>query len=492
MALPSTTLPAAALLVGALTATGLGLLPIAGLSLPRLATPAVTPVAVPPSPPPPVPVECKLPMAVFGPSRATAAHPAVTVEAALGHATFIRSTDATGGVAWVRVAEASASETRPPVDLALVIDTSGSMAEAMPLLKRAALGLVERLGPDDRLVLVEYSTDSTVLFQGPLTGDAPAQLERLIGRLVPRGGTNIEAGLRSGQQALLELPTVSTRPDVRARRLVLMTDGRATAGATAPRDLLALVTAGRGRSIPASCVGLGLDYAEDLLSGLADAGGGAFHHVASGEGLPAVYEAELRGLRGLALRDARLVLESIDGRSPPEVASWASRLEGTTRVVPLGDLAHSQTVKVVFRAAPLLGEEGVRVARVRLEATTLAGVPVSLALPELGAPVAANHEEFAASGHADALAAIRDAEVAARLEAAREASTRGDSGEARRQVQAARAAAGRANIAVAAPSGETRSLDLEQLEQDLAEPTDSARGRAAQKAGAEAARAAAR
>jgi Ca-activated chloride channel family protein len=490
MALPPTTLPAAALLVGALTATGLGLLPIAGLSLPRRATPVVAPVA---PPPPPVPVECKLPAAIFGPARATASHPAVTVEAALGHATFLRSTDATtGGVAWVRVAEAGASEARPPVDLALVIDTSGSMAEAMPLLKRAALGLVERLGPDDRLVLVEYSTDSTVLFQGPLTGDAPAQLERLIGRLVPRGGTNIEAGLRSGQQALLALRTVSTRASLRARRLVLMTDGRATAGATAPRDLLGLVTAGRGSSIPASCVGLGLDYAEDLLSGLADAGGGAFHHVASGEGLPAVYEAELRGLRGLALRDARLVLESVDGRTVPEVASWSSRLEGTTRVVPLGDLAHGQAVKVVFRAAPAFGGDGVRLVRVRLEATTLAGTPVSLTLPELGAPFANDPAEYAASAHADAIGAIRDAEVAARLEAAREASTRGDPGEARRQVQAARDAAGAPSIAVAAPSGETRTLDFERLEQDLAAPADSALGRAAQKAGAEAARAAAR
>lgn len=487
MALPSTTLPAAALLVGALTATGLGLLPIAGLSLPRRTTPVATPVATPPQP---APTPRELPAPVLGPSRATASHPAVTVEAALGHATFLGSTDPrTGGVAWVRVAESGAAESRPPVDLALVIDTSGSMAQAMALLKRAALGLVERLGPEDRLVLVEYSTDSTVLFQGPLAGDAPAQLERLIGRLVPRGGTNIEAGLRAGQQALLALPAAES---FRARRLVLMTDGRATAGATAPRDLLALVTDGRGRSIPASCVGLGLDYAEDLLSTLADAGGGAFHHVASGEGLPAVYEAELRGLRGLALRDARLVIESADGMSAPEVASWASRLEGATRIVPLGDLAHGQAVKVVFRAAPLPGPEGVRVARVRLEATTRDGKPVRLALPELGAPVAKDPEAFAASGHPDALAAIRDAEVAARLEAAREASTRGDSGEARRQVQAARAAAGARSIAVAAPSGETRSLDLDALEHDLAEPTDSARGRAAQKAGAEAARAAAR
>lgn len=484
MALPATTLPAAALLVGALTATGLGLLPIAGLSLPRREPTRPT------QPLPPTPLACKLPAAIVGPSRATASHPAVTVEAALAHATFLRSTDArTGGVAWVRVAEQAASEARPPVDLALVIDTSGSMAEAMPLLKRAALGLVERLGPEDRLVLVEYSTDSTVLFQGPVAGDAPAQLERLIGRLVPRGGTNIEAGLRSGQEALLALPGTS---GARARRLVLMTDGRATAGATAPRDLLGVVTAGRGRSIPASCVGLGLDYAEDLLSTLADAGGGAFHHVASGEGLPAVYEAELRGLRGLALRDARLVIEPVVGGAAPEVASWSSRLEGATRVVPLGDLAHGQAVKVVFRAAPVADGEGVRVARVRLEATTLDGAPVSLALPELGATVAKDPEELAASGHQDALAAIRDAEVAARLEAAREASTRGDAGEARRQVQAARAAAGAPSIAVAAPSGETRSLDLEQLEQDLAEPTDSARGRAAQKAGAEAARAAGR
>ena len=90
---------------------------------------------------------------------------------------------------------------RPRLNLALVIDRSGSMAEARKLdfVKTAAHHLVDMMGPDDLLSIVTYSQQVQVPWPSRPVGRDREELHRIHLRVVSRAGRpSSPAGWRKG------------------------------------------------------------------------------------------------------------------------------------------------------------------------------------------------------------------------------------------------------------------------------------------------------
>ncbi len=121
---------------------------------------------------------------------------------------------------------------RPPVDVAFVLDRSGSMGgEKIVLARDAILQGIAMLQPTDRFAVVAY--DSSVDVVMPLTpahAEAREAAERLVRQIDPRGGTNLGAGWLAGCQQLAEARAPSA-----GARCLLMSDGQANVGITDPR-----------------------------------------------------------------------------------------------------------------------------------------------------------------------------------------------------------------------------------------------------------------
>ena len=162
------------------------------------------------------------------------------------------------------------------LDLALVLDSSGSMAWNDPtgLRRTAAKNFVDALLPQDRAAVVDFDFDATV--QQGLTSDKPA-VKAAIDRVDDSGGTNIAAGVSAGNQVLLANGDPS-----RARMMILLTDGE---GYYDPYLTAQAAQAG----ITIYTIGLGSSVDTALLSGIAAATGGRFHAVATAEQLPEVF-----------------------------------------------------------------------------------------------------------------------------------------------------------------------------------------------------------
>ncbi len=226
---------------------------------------------------------------------------------------------------------------RLPVDLALVMDTSGSMAARgkMTEARRAAAALVSAMGPSDAFSLVTFDDRAQVVRS--LGRDPRYVLLDAIEGLTPDGGTNLSDGLLAGfNQARGGSGSV--------RKVILMTDGQANQGITAPAQLEALA---RDPSISVSTVGVGLDFNESLLASMADAGRGRYRYVDATTDLALAYAEELESAAHLVALGTQVEFQFADGVVPLRVLQWSADVRGDRAVVPVGDLAAGQSRTVV-------------------------------------------------------------------------------------------------------------------------------------------------
>jgi VWFA-related protein len=182
-----------------------------------------------------------------------------------------------------------------PVDVALVIDTSASMRDDVPLVASAATGLVRALGPVDRGAVVEVNERAGIA--QTFTGDR-AKLEYAIQHLSMAGSTALYDGLyvvlREFERERRGTPTV------RRQVLVLLSDGLDNKSRLSFDDVLDLarragvsvyVIAVRGEALKAprsQLTGsvLNAEYAMNTVA--RDSGGRIFNPKAATE-LPAIY-----------------------------------------------------------------------------------------------------------------------------------------------------------------------------------------------------------
>src|SRR4028119_890549 len=87
---------------------------------------------------------------------------------------------------------ATGQESNVPLNLCLVLDHSGSMhGRPLETVKKAALNLIERLNPGDRISVVAFDHRAKVLVKNQAT-DKLDEVKKQIQRLSADGGTAID------------------------------------------------------------------------------------------------------------------------------------------------------------------------------------------------------------------------------------------------------------------------------------------------------------
>ncbi len=183
---------------------------------------------------------------------------------------------------------------RPPLNLALVLDRSGSMSGAkLGLAQEAACNLVSNLTARDRVAIVSFDDTIDCVAPSALVTDVAA-LHRAIRKIYSGGQTAlhqawVEGGLQVGKH--LSEGTLS--------RVILMTDGQANVGESDPDTLASHASQLAQRGISTTTMGIGADYDEVLLDGMARGGDGNFYHIESSAQFEHFFGLELMGLVNL-------------------------------------------------------------------------------------------------------------------------------------------------------------------------------------------------
>lgn len=260
---------------------------------------------------------------------------------------------------------------RRPLNLALVLDRSGSMrGRKMADAKEAARRMIRLLEPGDVVSIVSYSDDVRV--------DWPARrfvhrderrLFRTIDRLHAGGSTFLEGGMRAGADQVEKY-----LDDRRVSRVVLVSDGNANVGVRSGRALENIARRIATSGIATTTVGLGLDYNEDTMTAIADGGSGNYYYVKESEELRQTFTDELRAMMATAARRVLVRIRPRDGVRIRAIHGFDAERDGRDFIVPLPDLGENAERSVLVELsvpAHLRGTQ--RLADVQLQFSDMHG-----------------------------------------------------------------------------------------------------------------------
>ncbi|MBN2360402.1 MAG: VWA domain-containing protein, partial [Deltaproteobacteria bacterium] len=247
-------------------------------------------------------------------------------------------------------------------------DRSGSMAGAkIDNAQDAALAFLNKMRDDDQLAIVTYGSDVTVNLRLNHVGNVRGAAQRIIRNIDAGGGTNIGGGLRTAVQQL----AATGGP----RRVVLISDGRPTEGERRPQMLAAIAAGGREQGISFASIGVGIDYDENVMEGIALRGGGAFYHLRHFNMLAGIVTKEFQSIDTIVASDIRLRIDPGSNVSIEEVYGYDFGREGSSVVVRVGDISRGDQLRVVARSRVNTG--GPALAR-------FAGLGLAYRIPESG------------------------------------------------------------------------------------------------------------
>lgn len=238
--------------------------------------------------------------------------------------------------------------TRPAVNVAFVLDRSGSMAgRKLALARQAVSDALRLLRGDDRFALVVYDDQvDRVHPSSTASREAKGACLRGLAEVGARGSTDLASGwLRGAEEVAAHLEPSALG------RVLLLTDGLANVGVTDPEALAVRAAELRARGVSTSTFGVGADFDERLLQRMAAAGGGHFYFIERPEQIPDLLTSELGETLEIVARGAALVFEAPDGVEILPLGAFPRSTAGRVTRLELGDLAAEQELTLVVRIA---------------------------------------------------------------------------------------------------------------------------------------------
>ncbi len=237
-------------------------------------------------------------------------------------------------------AVAGGVEENLPLNLCLVLDHSGSMGgRPMETVKKAAMSLVERLKPRDRLSVVAFDHRAKVLINNQSVENIH-YVKKQIRKLEADGGTAIDEGMKLGLQEIAK-----GNQDT-ASQIFLLTDGENEHGDN--ERCLHFAELASQENVTLNTLGFGSHWNQDVLEKIADVAGGTLSYIERPAQAIDEFGRLFERIQSVGLTNAYLMLDLMPGvrlaelkpiaQVAPETIELPVQKEGDSFIVRIGDL----------------------------------------------------------------------------------------------------------------------------------------------------------
>jgi Ca-activated chloride channel family protein len=267
-----------------------------------------------------------------------------------------------GGSVRYLVVEVSASPAEAPkqpvpLNLALVVDTSGSMTGSpLDSALEAAHGVLQQLTGADRLSIVSFASEAQVhLAATAMDSAGRARAQAAVAGLKADGSTNLSAGWLLGAECVAR---GRAERDGCQNRVLLLSDGHANGGITDPEVLAEHARQLRQRGLYTSTVGIGDGYSPEQILTIANHGGGRMHDAERPQEIIEVVLAELQESYVTAADNLTLSIPSDAGVTLKSLNDFGAQSTGTVTTWSMGSLPAGASRAAVIRVKFPAGEPG--------------------------------------------------------------------------------------------------------------------------------------
>ena len=227
---------------------------------------------------------------------------------------------------------------RAPVNVALVIDRSGSMrGEKMAKAREAAIMAVERLSRRDVASVVAFSNAVEVIVPAGRV-NSHRRYSRLIERIRSGGSTAIYAAVKTGSEELSEFSNGR-----RLDRIILLSDGLANVGPRDPFDFEELGAQLGSKGTSVTTIGLGRGYNEDLMARLAGASDGNHEFAQTARDLRRIFNREFDDVLSVIAQDIEIIIETRNGVRPMRSLGRKAKIDGRKAIFKVAQAYSTST-----------------------------------------------------------------------------------------------------------------------------------------------------
>jgi Ca-activated chloride channel family protein len=226
-----------------------------------------------------------------------------------------------------------ATITKPPLDIVVVLDRSGSMAAAgkMDYAHQGIKLLIDALGDADVFTFIAFDDKVETLF-GPAPVVDKTAVKAIVDSVQPRNGTDIFDGLEAGYKAAL-----SVGDETHQRRVIFLTDGLPTVGDVSHVDIEAMSASYNAKYIGLTTIGLGGDVDASLLRQLSEQGGGNFYFAEQPAAVQEIFTQELAFFVAPIAYDLKLTFDQLPAYSVKSIYGtnlWKATSTGGVVSIP--------------------------------------------------------------------------------------------------------------------------------------------------------------
>lgn len=248
---------------------------------------------------------------------------------------------------WIRVGlkgfKLEADKKRPGVNLALVLDKSGSMqGDKIKRAREAAIDAINLLEPDDIVSIITYDSTVNVLVPATKLTDKEQVISK-IRSIQPSGNTALFAGVSKGAAEVRKFLEKE-----RVNRVILLSDGLANVGPSSPGELGSLGKSLVKENITVSTLGLGLGYNEDLMVQLASTSGGNHLFIEKASELADIFRKEFDDVVSVVAQEIDINVTIPEGIRPIRVLGNDADITGQKIVTRLAQIYSEQDRHVVI------------------------------------------------------------------------------------------------------------------------------------------------